>query len=1586
MRKLFIIAGVVSFVLGANFSSNKGVCGIFPSVLSTFNTLNVNSVNSKVCGTSGVSAFVYNDSNHNLKCSLDLQCGNLSNCVKFSIPKNRYNPVLLDSKELVNIPYGKKDYELDKSDYKSHNFNGYGITIHFTPKQVYEDNQNVKYMTLGGYTFNGKVTLSFEPGDYYFDTLVFNGNDINIELPNGGPVRIFVKNDLNFNGSDIYINKNGDSKNLFIYVGGNFQFQRGGIIKAYMYVKGDANLNNNINDFEFHGGLTAEGNINIGGNRANYYYDGTPSNLGYGKCNITLYHKGYVDFKPIHQENIFGNIISVGNTNECVTSKKAVNNLNDLQKAKCEDDIKKYYNNYYMTKFINIMDSNSSIFNSSSATIKFPKTYKKIKFAAIFWQGHVNNYSYKFSNTSSRKKSYDKYYYDREKSGKYKNKIFYKWISKNGKYYYYLSNDLPQNNVDNIKNTTANEIVAFFNGKPVKVVAKELDYASDSRKFKDDMNNKFVTKYGVKYSAYAEIDPKLLNSLVKNNELNVTVANIYSTYGLDFRLGDYSGWSLVVIYEEDSKNPDSKLRSNSVYYGFQNLSSKKRDLNIKIEKLLLPRYGSVDAKLTLFTAEGEYKNHGDENHHESVKVNSTLLSNYYKEVKTKDGKVILKNYDNRNNVMDSLLSDFDRKPFLVDNNGIDIDNFDATDAMTIYRDMHPSKNGIYDVNIHLSTYKDGYFVSEISFSNELYQPRICYYIDKIVDLNGNVVYENGKFVSKVNSAKDYNISFWIANMKQNVNDTRIDVARNVKVEVKYNNFKYMSHSTYVKNIGSIRFRHISDTVNDDIGEFISDKNQTVLRIGRGADFMKGGIIPPSFSFNDNSKKVFVNVAGKFLSKGNKEIDLDDYLEYFASYKTPYVTISEPVNIPKCKKFNTVGEIYRPSLGTFNVVNDKFSGNVDPIDSNHPLNALYTQVVNKPFNVKILHLGDDKQTLQRIPFAIVMLEVVDANDINSTALSCKNAKLLYRKPIIYFLFNKAEQTVNLKIPVASKNATFRVKYIDWMDLFAEKGINCFNNMKDMMNGDMMIGGVPACLVKNVDYFYKAFPGNLCMNEEATGAPCLPSHHGRGKGIYDNPFGCAMCLMDFNSTNVCARDNFAIRPDKFEITSIPENVKAGEEFNITLKAVDVNGNPVKDYNESVGDNYYDSLELIPKILKSNCNNGKLEIISGNIFKDGIAKVTLTYNEIGDINLTLREKPSKEYAAVDEDDTDENQRFIKEGVGQVYNIVPDYFKVTGTLDNYKDGFTYISSDLNMSAILNLTISAMDKNGKVVKNYNNQCYAKNIEINVSKTLNPIPKTLNKMVFAYKDINGNISSTREDDAIGFSYSKDNFVAGDNNGSTTLTLYINFDKNYSTPDGPFVMQIDKVNVKNEDINASISNITGEADYRYGRIFAREVTGYGNEVNTTFKYQYWNSGEWVDNSAHTIDFGDVDFDKSYINTTLLKDSKVEVNSSGITSGKEPVIFKTTHLLPYGVKIHLAIPSWLWYNPLTKEYKAPSKDNLNCLTHPCIKVNFLTNSTGWGGIESDSQAIKKDFNASKRTVNVESSSKSNVSKKEVRKLNW
>jgi len=463
------------------------------------------------------------------------------------------------------------------------------------------------------------------------------------------------------------------------------------------------------------------------------------------------------------------------------------------------------------------------------------------------------------------------------------------------------------------------------------------------------------------------------------------------------------------------------------------------------------------------------------------------------------------------------------------------------------------------------------------------------------------------------------------------------------------------------------------------------------------------------------------------------------------------------------------------------------------------------------------------------------------------------------------------------------------------------------------------------------------------------------------------GSASTEYEYN-TSVFSSDDFAIRPAKFEFVNLPQKIKAGEEFNITVEAVDINGNPVKDYNETLSLN--NSPELAYQLTKSGCNLGKLEIVDGGNFKDGVAQVKLKYNEVGNLELTLKEVVGSEFAKVDSDDTPQNIRLIGPDVNYTESV-PYTFGVSVDFKNYSNGkFTYISNDLNMSSELDVNVTALNKDNEITKNYNSKCYAKNVDLNITNHVDG-----NIATHTIYSLNGITNSANVNDNLLVTIPASDFKT-DNNGSAQAKIKINFEKDYRHPVREFNMTITDINISDGDITKTIS-VNKYSTFRYGMIDMSNVCTSGKEANVTVIYNYWTDRGWRVNKYHSDIFGKM---KSYL---PVKDINVTLDSA-INSGNQNITITTTHSLPYFVKIHLAIPSWLWYHPLAKPYKDPDSNNLDCLTHPCLNVGFNGSLRGWGGIGITPS--KYDTRNGNRSVHIDSSDDIKANKLEIKKLNW
>ncbi len=511
--------------------------------------------------------------------------------------------------------------------------------------------------------------------------------------------------------------------------------------------------------------------------------------------------------------------------------------------------------------------------------------------------------------------------------------------------------------------------------------------------------------------------------------------------------------------------------------------------------------------------------------------------------------------------------------------------------------------------------------------------------------------------------------------------------------------------------------------------------------------------------------------------------------------------------------------------------------------------------------------------------------------------------------------------------------------------------------------------------NNPYIYNDFVvNNAYKNVRVIFKFCAKKNNGRYEFYpYDK---CTYECKDNNDNSLCIRkqfssDNFAIRPDKFVITNIPSKIKSGEDFNITIKAVAFNSNiPVNNYNETLKIDNKVSPTLTYAETKKNCVTGKLISIPKEInFKNGIATLKLNYNEVGDINLTIKEINGSEFAKIDNDDTNWNKRKIKEDT-QIINIKPYNFEINATLKNYKNyPFTYISNDLNMSSVLNLSIKAVNKENKVTKNYSDKCYAKNIDINMSHS---IPKNNLDIIYAYN----NKYKRKNYQIIKLNNISKNIFK---NGIANLKILINFERYPNKFEKKFNFKINDVNISDGTLFAN-KIASGVAQFRYGMLKTNDITIFSiKKIDTTIQYEYFDD-KWKINEEHnTSDLGNILYE---VKPTDIKFKIKTINGVNIKNGVEQIEISTTHALPYSAKIHLAIPSWLWYHPLAKTYSNPSATNLDCLTHPCIKVTFLKSGSGWAGVGKENSK----YNENNKTIKVNLSKEINVTKKEVKKLNW
>jgi hypothetical protein len=468
---------------------------------------------------------------------------------------------------------------------------------------------------------------------------------------------------------------------------------------------------------------------------------------------------------------------------------------------------------------------------------------------------------------------------------------------------------------------------------------------------------------------------------------------------------------------------------------------------------------------------------------------------------------------------------------------------------------------------------------------------------------------------------------------------------------------------------------------------------------------------------------------------------------------------------------------------------------------------------------------------------------------------------------------------------------------------------------------------------------------------------------------------MCLSTaVNGTDNCSRDNFAIRPDRFEFT-VAGLMKAGEDYNITTYAKNYSSTAnTTDYNQTVS-----NLTGAPKSWWNRDTNAQIATVNTQgtttiagawDFANGTGSVPIRFSDVGKFTLDLNDT---NWAAIDVDDTALSDRTIH-GDGNVTFIPWDFNISTASIRNNNGvtpSFTYFSNDLNMSARIPMTVFAQNKQGGVTQNYANNMYERNITIRpyVSSTAATarglVPLTLGAANADGNFTTGNTSIAYNNALVGrFNFSRDPKVA-----------VSPFDVNTSNGIG------NDVNISIIDTDSVYGDknqtLDGNATFVYGRIIPRDVRVFGAVPFTANAwYEVYNTPNiagialgsskneamWYVNSLHNdIGDGDANVTRMQTNGAGALTTPTLINGTAL-NGIESYLTPTP--MPFavnnGYKAHILTMPWLWYGVNALPYIDPATGNLEsaCLTHPCFNINIVPPIGATGSAKTETENSKSN----------------------------
>lgn len=459
----------------------------------------------------------------------------------------------------------------------------------------------------------------------------------------------------------------------------------------------------------------------------------------------------------------------------------------------------------------------------------------------------------------------------------------------------------------------------------------------------------------------------------------------------------------------------------------------------------------------------------------------------------------------------------------------------------------------------------------------------------------------------------------------------------------------------------------------------------------------------------------------------------------------------------------------------------------------------------------------------------------------------------------------------------------------------------------------------------------------------------------------------CPLSVEDNTTKSTDHFAIRPNKFTIANAT-TAYAGENFTLDFKALNALNTNSLEYNETK-DGTFTIASVIGKI---GCNNGILNV-SNFSFADGQKlAVDSNFSDVGDINITIAEKSTFEFAKIDASDTSDINRLISPAT-LVVSIKPYELNITDanfTASTAKS-WLYDANVSDMYVTAHATVQANNKQHSALQNFTNACYAQpvdltfyydanNTNINTNISYTPLNGILTSLLKPLSDINKTITIP---------------TTLFTTASASADYRFNVDRAYNFPLSPIDIALKEVKVTSTTVAKNENNATVNQSKRfyYGRVKAKDIVTDKTTVPHLLHVEvyspvalsgfYQNTLNWFingDDDGTTV-FSDNNFseNKGFINNQP-STSVAVANTVSLSDGI--LKFNINNLLgEQSSTIHVDIPTWLW-NSNVGEYNTSLGST--CANHPCFNYKYIkdVDTVGIKSGTTKGSTISSDYNAS------------------------
>jgi len=759
------------------------------------------------------------------------------------------------------------------------------------------------------------------------------------------------------------------------------------------------------------------------------------------------------------------------------------------------------------------------------------------------------------------------------------------------------------------------------------------------------------------YGAYHEITDIVKNSY-SSTDNTFTVGNIKTTQGKDdggyvyvtqaptysgnFRFGLYGGWSIIVVYNVDGPTAttnDVDLKNVTIYDGFDLFLTwgKSSDdptpfeTTIDLNGFITPKTGTVNSKMLLFGGAGDRGIEDD-----TLAIRDKLTTNFNNAANSKNlaNEQFNHTYTYLGKHMDSVNPN---------KQGMDLDIYDVSSSMTNDQTETQIKFGVVKSDNHC----DQIFPQVIGFSTTLFKPQFCY--DYGYQQNGTTFTEVNtdgslpRITGYVTENSDINVTLYIKNLEDS-DISATNVTLNIK-EINATQAVYNRNTVYITYPNKYTTQYNTDagwgitatdtTIN---GIPASDRSGTNAIQGKEGSYIKYALTPQYEGDINMSINAEITYLLKIPITNGSTVDI------------PYTSVLGSANMPLCVGG---GYDYRPEWGIYSFVQPSYYAN------NHY--NITTQTVKRSGDFAIASF-DPTNLNQPLPVTdIVRVELVDVGLMQDANSSCGDVTLALGDSALVSIIESSTGNDIDTVSLLAGPAGNMYYGLDGEHLTTSQYDDMFQKasktaawrvwfLKDPSTGDKLQltcdSTTPPQWNIWEDNVLKKWAQDLGCSTECNSAASknfCDRKNGNSSGKDD--IKCLACLYKTAGYPLCSRDNFAIRPESFNLkltddtvrfaadrtgvlspNSSMVNLAAGYDYHFDVNATSHIGNSnTEGYTRYFGNNnaeYNTTLIWEPTNTLTGCNDTTSRPMVFNMIQ-GVVSQDANHSQVGEYRLNMIDK---------------------------------------------------------------------------------------------------------------------------------------------------------------------------------------------------------------------------------------------------------------------------------------------------------------------------------------------------------------------------